>query len=366
MQKISCYLYPNRIVLLADLVGFNVEFTNVYQRNVKIYNGIDNTIEFDIKNADQKRIDLTTMSSIQLNVMDASGNALPNSPYTVTPTLIKGIAAVTIPKQDLTALSAQYLKYSVSAIVSTNEVLLYSNSSFGAVGTLELVGNAMPVIRPTRTYDTFTAEIDLRGIPIYHSSAIPCKFYEAIPTQYLTFEIWVTNFAGSIWLDATTNSTINLQAFMNAGKPFGAWNQAAVDGLYTGMIPFGANIPIGNYEYFRISYQAPAINGTGASFDITRAVGNYTVTVHNSGTGYSIGSIIKIPGGQIGGIDGINDLIITVVNVEGVSSTSASSYAISSITSVGWIGTADPTGTSYYPSLSGHNFSGTIDKILVY
>lgn len=366
MQKISCYLYPNRIVLLADLVGFNVEFTNVYQRNVKIYNGIDNTIEFDIKNADQKRIDLSTMSYIQLNVMDASGNALPNSPYTATPTVLKGIASVTIPQQDLTMLSAQYLKYSVSAVVGGADVLLYANASFGAVGTLELVGDAMPVTRPERIYDTFTAEIDLRGVPIYHSSAIPCKFYEAIPTQYLTFEIWVTNFAGSIWLDATSNSTINLQAFMNAGKPFGAWNQSPVDGLYTGKIPFGTIIPIGNYEYFRVSYQAPSINGSGASFDVTRDAGQYTVTVHNSGTGYTIGSIIKIPGGQIGGIDGINDLIITVTNVEGVSSTVASSYTISSVTSVGWIGTATPTGSSFYPALSGHNFSGTIDKIVVY
>ena len=43
MQKISTYLYPNRIELLADLAGFTVEYTNVYQRNIKIYAGIDNT-----------------------------------------------------------------------------------------------------------------------------------------------------------------------------------------------------------------------------------------------------------------------------------------------------------------------------------
>ena len=97
MQKISTYLYPNRIELLADLAGFTVEYTNVYQRNVKIYNGIDNTLEFDIKNADQKRIDLSTLTNIELNIMDAGGLALPNSPYTLTPTAIKGIASVTIP-----------------------------------------------------------------------------------------------------------------------------------------------------------------------------------------------------------------------------------------------------------------------------
>ena len=64
MQKISSYLYPNRVEVLADMASFNVEYTNVYQKNVKIYNGIDNTIEFDIKNADQKRIDLATIELI--------------------------------------------------------------------------------------------------------------------------------------------------------------------------------------------------------------------------------------------------------------------------------------------------------------
>ncbi len=67
MQKISSYLYSNRVVLLANLAGFTVEYTNVYQRTIKIYNGIDNTIEFDIKNADQKRIDLATLTQIELN-----------------------------------------------------------------------------------------------------------------------------------------------------------------------------------------------------------------------------------------------------------------------------------------------------------
>ena len=39
MQKISSYLYSNRVILLANLAGFTVEYTNVYQRTIKIYNG---------------------------------------------------------------------------------------------------------------------------------------------------------------------------------------------------------------------------------------------------------------------------------------------------------------------------------------
>ena len=114
MQKIQSYLYPNRIIVTADLAGFTTEYKNVYQRNVKIYNGVDNVIEFDIKNADQKRIDLATLKGLKLNVMDSQGNALSKSPYTLTPTTLTGIAKTVIPVDDLLDLSAQYLKYRIT------------------------------------------------------------------------------------------------------------------------------------------------------------------------------------------------------------------------------------------------------------
>jgi hypothetical protein len=363
MQKISTYLYPNRVQLLVDLAAFNVEYTNVYQRIVKIYNGIDNTIEFDIKNADQKRIDLTTLSSIQLNVMDATGTELPNSPYTVTPTAMKGIATVTIPQEDLTDLTEQFLKYSVTALKDGADVMLYADSRFGAVGTIELVGSAMPTFRDNRVYDSWTAEIDLKGMPIYHTSAIPAKFYEAVPTESMSFEIHASGFIGSVWIDATKNGTTNVEAWRAAGKPFGSWTQLPEDDKFTGVIPFGSNIPVGEYQYFRISYTTSTISGVGAGFKVTLADNVYNVTVQSGGTGYAVGAMIKVPGSQMGGVDGVNDLILTVTGVDASSAGFTSSYAVSSVTAVTWSGTAiDGTGTYL---VTGTNIAGSIDRVIV-
>lgn len=259
MQKISTYLYPNRVQLLADLAGFTTEYTNVYQRTVKIYNGIDNTIEFDIKNADQKRIDLTTLSGIELNVMDATGNALPNSPYTVTATAIKGIATVVIPQADLVDLDNQYFQYSVTARKDGADVILYADSRFGAIGKMELVGNALPTFRDVREYKTFTGEIDQHGNVINHYSAIPATFYEAVPTTELQFTINMTGFIGEIWLQGTTQSTIAAESFLHAPK--------LATRTYTtaNSLPLEwTNIAIGEYKYFRVSFQADSpTNPTG-------------------------------------------------------------------------------------------------------
>jgi len=253
MQKISSYLYPNRVSLLADLAGFTVEYTNVYQRNVKIYNGIDNTIEFDIKNADQKRIDLTTLSNIELNIMDASGQGLPNSPYAVTPhPTLKGIATVIIPQDDLVDLSDQYLTYSVTALKNGSDVMLYGDTRFGATGKMELIGNAMPTFRDDKVYSFFTAEIDIEGLPISHSGAIPTKFYEAVPTTTITVTVNFTGFKGSIWVEATTDSTISLDSFKTRGQKLS--NTLTTYAIpTTGSISF--DLEVGEYNYFRVSYQ---------------------------------------------------------------------------------------------------------------
>lgn len=250
MQKISSYLYPNRVQLLADLAGFTTEYTNVYQRHLKIYNGIDNTIEFDIKNADQKRIDLSILSNIELNVMDSQGTELSNSPYTVVPTALKGIATVTIPQEDLVELEDQYLRYSVTATQAGKDVILYGDSKFGAVGTMELAGNAMPTFRNNRVFKEFTAEINLQGLPVGKSSAIPTTFYEAEKTTTLDFEIEYTGFKGTIWIEGTTESTLTTEAF----KPEVKLHEfpeltVATSGTFT------VTMDINEYKYFRIRYQ---------------------------------------------------------------------------------------------------------------
>jgi len=259
MQKIITYFLKNRIEILADLAGFNVEYTNVYQRNVKIYSGIDNTLEFDIKNADQKRIDLTTFTSLSLNVMDESGNGLPNSPYTIIPILtssvglpLKGIGKVVIPASDLATFSPQLFRYSISGIKDGNEVLLYCDSMFTALGMLELVGSAVPTVRKAQYFDSFSGEIDYMGNVLNHSSAIPSTFYEAIPTTHLSFAINCTNFIGTVYLEATTDRTISVESFRFSPK-IQVWSTIVET---TTTINFN-NVPVGNYCYFRVVWHAP-------------------------------------------------------------------------------------------------------------
>jgi hypothetical protein len=268
MQKIQSYLYTNRIQLLADVAGFTTEYTNVYQKTVKIYNGVDNVLEFDIKNADQKRIDLSTLSNIELNVMDASGNALPNSPYTITPTSTKGIATVTIPDMDLGDYTTQFFRYSVTATKDGNTVPLYADSRFGVAGTMELISNAMPTFRDDRIYNTFTGEIDYSGNVLHRSSAIPAKFYETVPTETLTFQVVISSgFLGKVYLEGTTDMTISVNSWLNASQTT-IFDNISSNVKTTAVNTVTISMPVGSYNYFRLTWQWPPTTSISSYMDI--------------------------------------------------------------------------------------------------
>lgn len=363
MQKISQYLYSNRIELLADLATFNVEFTNVYQRPIKIYKGVDNALEFDIKNADQKRIDLINdpvIDNIKLNVIDASGFEV--GVYDITPaSATKGIATATIPSADLDELTPQFLRYSVTCDKGTSEILLYGDTRFSAVGTLELVGNAKGIDKTTlepRVYDTFTAEIDLKGLPTWHSSAIPSTFYEAEKRTTLQFDVDVKGLTGNVWIEATTDTTITAESFKKGDTVYSFPNSE--DETATLSSPA---LAIGDYKYFRVSYASQLGNGIGAAFTVTLNNNSYDVVVRAGGTGYAVGSQIKVLGSVLGGTDGVNDLVITVTGIDGSTTGNISSYSISGVSSVSWTGVA-ANGTSTYV-VTGKNITGNVDKVEV-
>jgi hypothetical protein len=256
MQKVQSYLYPNRVILLANLAGFTVENTIVYAKTVKIYNGVDNIIQFDIQNADQKRIDLNTaLSNIELNVMDMAGNKLTKSPYTVEPTATTGIATVIIPASDLTDLNAQNLKYSVTATNDDgNTIMLYCDSRFSAVGTIQLISNAMPTVKNSVVYDRFSGEINFNGDVINHSSAIPAKFYEAVATELMNFEIEMTDYIGDVYLEATKDSTISVESFRTELGNAAVLASRTYTTKNSNPLTF-TNISTEGWNYFRISWR---------------------------------------------------------------------------------------------------------------
>jgi hypothetical protein len=240
MQKISSYLYPNRIVLLADLAGFTVEYTNVYQRNVNLYKGIDNTLEFDVKNPDQKRIDLDGYDLV-FTMMDTEGNQIIQKPMENLTT--KGLAKVVITAAELMNLKHEFFKFSVYADDGASQLLLYGDTRFGAKGTIELKGDVMPTPQPDRVCTLFSTMTDELGHTHWTSDVLTAQTYAAIPATTTTMAIYVTGLTGTIEVQATLNANVNDAIWSTIESINATPADTIINRTYVGM-----------YNWFRLKY----------------------------------------------------------------------------------------------------------------
>ena len=128
MQLIPRYLVNNIVTIVANDKGFTTELRQVYSRQIKIYKGIDNVLQFRLLNADQKPINVATYtpkfvafdeSGQQIIAHDGTVNQLDDSSAS------RGLFTVTVTENDLLNVKQQYLRYNIYLVDSSNLSLIH-------------------------------------------------------------------------------------------------------------------------------------------------------------------------------------------------------------------------------------------------
>jgi len=213
MQKISSYLYPNRINIVADVAVFPVRWNIVYQNRVKIYQGVDNLLTLDVKNADQKRIDIDGMD-LEMCIMSTAGKLVATLP--VTPSETKGLATVNVSAVDIVDVTPQFLNFTIYRInEDSTKTVFYADTQFGAKGNMELLGYAVAVPIPARYISRFLALTNDRINPFittYYSDAVEItrpNFTQSVLEDSLNFEFLTHGLDAEITVEFTKDSVIS-------------------------------------------------------------------------------------------------------------------------------------------------------------
>lgn len=197
MQKISSYLYPNRINVVADLDLLPVRWNIVYQNLIKIYSNIDNVLTIDIKNSDQKRIDISDMT-LKMSITDTNNVAV--ATVDVTPSNKIGLATVNITSELLENLEPQFLNFSIYRENDDNtKTIFYADTQFGAVGKMEFRKSAIDEVEVVRYITRFHSRKN-----DYIQPSITTTFSDAV-------EITQQNF-----LKAPENETVSFEFKLNS------------------------------------------------------------------------------------------------------------------------------------------------------
>lgn len=214
MQLNSVYLYPNKIDVFTNaLASWQTErYRRVYNRNLKVYRSVDNRIDLQVRNSDQKAADISG-STLVFNIITREGKDLILNKDCVTQSLSTGKVYVILTKEELTAIESGFYNYSVTQEVRetisdteyrvTSRTPMFQDAQYGAIGTLEVSGDVLGEADETLVVDKFEyinppTTGYLSDPKYYTSSLIDAKGHTQIPQSLHTFQIYSTNYTGTV------------------------------------------------------------------------------------------------------------------------------------------------------------------------
>jgi hypothetical protein len=223
MQFNPSYLYPNKVDVFSNLGSWQIErYRKVYQRTIKAYRGVDNRIDFQVRNSDQKSQNITG-STVVFNMFTQNTQELVISRECTIVDAVSGKIFVNLTENDLQSLSFGFYNYSLYTVSSLGiKTPLYGDSQFGAIGQLEVIANVYGEVVPTEVITTFNVIDNYRV-----SSAIDARPELNSNSALHSFAFYGTNYSGTVviqgsldenstgenWIDLETislsNSTIN-------------------------------------------------------------------------------------------------------------------------------------------------------------
>jgi len=229
MQKISSYLYPNRINIVADVTLFPVRWNIVYQNRIKLYQGVDNVLTLDVKNSDQKRINLVSLlgigESLKMSIQDVMGKEFLVA--NVTPTATIGLATVNVRAIDLVNLDPQFLNFTIYKInANTSKTVFYADTQFGVKGNMELVGSAVGTETEPRYITRFvpiTVSDPQPNIITYYSDAVEIRqpnYLDAAVNDSVDLDFIFNSLAASITVEYTEDAVVSSNTLWTALETF--------------------------------------------------------------------------------------------------------------------------------------------------
>jgi hypothetical protein len=224
MQSISRYLVTNKNDIVVDwILDDEREYRKVYQRDLKVYKGIDNDIQFVVKNADQKPVDISTHKQAVFIAM-YQGKELIRKIATImddgSALVTRGKLSVTVTENDLLNLNQGHLSYSIYLIDSNDaSQITYSDTQFGVCGNLIIEDCGMPQPKDSieivnfhdsgdlKISDAKTAEPGINGNEALHTATIYAPAFTGDLTLQATLYDDLTN--STTWFDVATVSLAN-------------------------------------------------------------------------------------------------------------------------------------------------------------
>ena len=290
MQFNPVYLYVNKLdVFTTPTDTWSTErYRRVYNRNLKIFRGVDNRIDIQVRNNDQKTTNLTPPNDpidgqpydnvLVFNLVSQDTKDLVLQKDFTAIDLSTGKVTIILTERELLDLDNGFYNYSIIKELRNNldedstelgyeiisKIPLYMDSQDNTIGTLEITGDVYGGVANSVIVDTFNytnpfTQGATEPFPFYTSQIIDARPNTSPAYPIHTFQFYTTNYTGTVEIQASLDAQGATPAKWFAIPPNGEQNSLiSVTGQST---PIYKNYT-GKYNWFRIKH-IPATNNTG-------------------------------------------------------------------------------------------------------
>ena len=210
MQLVPRYLVNNTTTVIADMTGaFITEYRPVYSKQLQVYKGIDNVLDFRLLNADQKPVDITSYIP-KFVAFDENSNMIIEKDATILDdgsTITRGKFNITITENELLNVKQQYLSYNVYLQETDGDkVLTYTQPNFDNDAVIFVNARTFP--GPQATYSITTFQQEAVGVETWYSETVDAQPGINGNEALHTAAVYTSSYTGNIVVQATLDNQI--------------------------------------------------------------------------------------------------------------------------------------------------------------
>jgi len=268
------YLFnPRQLVVLLETdvaPGTSRRYEKVYSKPLTLNRGVDNVLEFQFINQNQKPVDITMPDGREIicRVMNQTGSAVLLQKALLPIYPLTGLAKLEVSAGELEDLDPQQGFYSLEIPVGSFDRPVFVDDNSGARGVMNIVNSVKPSFQPAQNIT-----IPSHPLPGINANSNASTYYSSIinttEVDSLTVQAKFDGFTGNIQLQGSTLQ--DFAVYYNIGNKYQYTNSGTI-----------SNISVFNTSgYFTCS-------ATSDQIDVGKSV---TVTGTNTGTGSIVGYV---------------------------------------------------------------------------
>ena len=206
MYSTQVFVYTQRQIVIL-LTGFSPRsYMPQYAKPLTLNKGVDNQIQFQFLNQEQKPVDITG-KSITCRLINYEGNEVLLQKALTLQLPATGIAALFLNSADLASIDAQKCYYSLEIPVGEFDYPVFVDSNAGARGDMNIVNSVLPSFIPSMPISIPTGQIFPNTNPEGNSDSDLTYYTSVVDTNdspILTLQAQYTDYYGNIVIEGST------------------------------------------------------------------------------------------------------------------------------------------------------------------